>query len=126
MTIENTLTPPPFVEKFQYKGCEQVNDPVTRKRVYVTPDGDRLPSVTTILSSTKDMTHLNEWKKRVGDCEGKDTVIDAHVAHHVEINNRPMQLGVLHWPQGLNHLIWSDDAHDELVRLIAWPATKPW
>ena len=61
-----------------------------------------------------------------GDCEGNDTVVDAHVAHHVEINNRPMQLGVLHWPQGLNHLIWSDDAHDELVRLIAWPATKPW
>jgi genome maintenance exonuclease 1 len=59
-------TPPPFVERFQYKNCEQVNDPVTRKRVYVTPDGERLPSVTTILSATKDMTHLNEWKQRVG------------------------------------------------------------
>src|SRR6056300_2065487 len=68
MTDETiTMTPPPFVERFQYKGCEQVNDPVTRKRVYVTPDGDRLPSVTTILSATKDMTHLNEWKKRVGE-----------------------------------------------------------
>jgi genome maintenance exonuclease 1 len=64
MTI--TITPPPFVERFQYKECKQINDPVTRKRVYATPDGERLPSVTTILSATKDMTHLNEWKKRVG------------------------------------------------------------
>ena len=62
-----TTLPPPFVERFQYKNCQQVNDPVTRKRVYLTPDGERLPSVTTILSSTKDMTHLNEWKKRIGE-----------------------------------------------------------
>lgn len=62
-----TINPPPFVEKFQYKSCQQINDPVTRKRVYLTPDGEKLPSVTTILSSTKDMTHLNEWKKRVGE-----------------------------------------------------------
>ncbi len=61
------LQPPPFVEKFTYKNCIQVNDPVTRKRVYQTPDGESLPSVTTILSSTKDMTHLNEWKKRIGE-----------------------------------------------------------
>lgn len=60
-------TPPPFVEKFKYKNCVQVNDPITRKRVYQTPDGETLPSVTTILSSTKDMTALNEWKKRIGE-----------------------------------------------------------
>jgi genome maintenance exonuclease 1 len=62
----NTISPPPFAERFQYKNCQQVNDPVTRKRVYLTPDGESLPSVTTILSATKDMTHLNEWKQRVG------------------------------------------------------------
>ena len=61
-----TLIPPPFIERYQYKACQQINDPVTRKRVYLTPDGEKLPSVTTILSATKDMTHLNEWKKRVG------------------------------------------------------------
>lgn len=65
--MTNTFTPPPFVERFQYKPCQQINDPVTRKRVYLTPDGESLPSVTTILSATKDMTHLNEWKKRVGE-----------------------------------------------------------
>ena len=60
------LQPPPFIERIQYKNCTQINDPVTRKRVYLTPDGLKTPSVTTILSATKDMTHLNEWKKRVG------------------------------------------------------------
>jgi genome maintenance exonuclease 1 len=62
-----TINPPPFVERFQYKNCQQINDPVTRKRVYATPDGEKLPSVTTILSATKDMTALNEWKKRIGE-----------------------------------------------------------
>ena len=61
------LTPPPFVERFQYKNCQQINDPITRKRVYLTPDGESLPSVTTILGATKDMTALNEWKKRIGE-----------------------------------------------------------
>ena len=60
-------TPPPFIERFQYKNCQQINAPVTRKRVYQTPDGEKLPSVTTILSATKDQTHLIEWRKRVGE-----------------------------------------------------------
>jgi genome maintenance exonuclease 1 len=62
----NIYTPPPFVERHQYKACQQVNDPVTRKRVYLTPDGLKTPSVTTILGATKDQTHLIEWRKRVG------------------------------------------------------------
>ena len=71
------FTPPPFIERFQYKNCTQVNDPVTRKRVYLTPDGESLPSVTTILSATKDMTHLNEWKKRVGEEKAKQITTEA-------------------------------------------------
>ena len=70
-------TPPPYIERFQYKGCEQINDPVTRKRVYLTPDGERLPSVTTILSATKDTTHLDEWKKRVGEEKAKQITTEA-------------------------------------------------
>ena len=66
MNNENA-TPPPFVERYKYNDLKQINDKVTRKRVYLTPDGEKLPSVTTILSSTKDMTHLIEWRKRVGE-----------------------------------------------------------
>jgi len=76
MTI-TTYTPPPFVERFQYKNCQQINDPITRKRVYKTPDGEKLPSVTTILSATKDMTHLNEWKKRVGHEKAQQITTEA-------------------------------------------------
>ena len=71
------FTPPPFVEKFQYKNCQQINDPTTKKRVYLTPDGESLPSVTTILSATKDMTHLNEWKKRIGEEKAKQITTEA-------------------------------------------------
>jgi genome maintenance exonuclease 1 len=74
---EQILTPPPFVERFQYKNCKQVNDPVTRKRVYLTPDGESLPSVTTILSATKDMTHLNEWKDRIGHAKAQQITTEA-------------------------------------------------
>jgi genome maintenance exonuclease 1 len=73
----NQFNPPPFVERFQYKNCQQINDPVTRKRVYLTPDGESLPSVTTILSATKDMTALNEWKKRVGEQKAKEITTEA-------------------------------------------------
>lgn len=39
------------------------------KRVYLTPAGNRVPSVTTVLSGTKDMSFLKEWRKRVGNAE---------------------------------------------------------
>jgi hypothetical protein len=77
MTELLQLQPPPFIEKFQYKSCKQINDPVTRKRVYLTPDGESLPSVTTILSATKDMTALNEWKKRVGEQKAQQITSEA-------------------------------------------------
>lgn len=71
------ISPPPFVERFQYKECKQINDPVTRKRVYATPDGERLPSVTTILSATKDMTALNEWRDRIGHAKAQAITTEA-------------------------------------------------
>ena len=76
MNNENP-TPPPFVERYKYNDLKQINDKVTRKRVYLTPDGEKLPSVTTILSSTKDMTHLIEWRKRVGEANAKRITTEA-------------------------------------------------
>lgn len=35
-------------------------------RFYTTPEGKVYPSVTTVLSATKDQTYLLEWKKRIG------------------------------------------------------------
>ena len=66
---------PPFVEKFKYHTLKQINE--NGKRVYETPQGDRIPSVTTILSKTKDMTHLIEWKQRVGEEQAQRIVREA-------------------------------------------------
>lgn len=72
-----TYLPPPFISPFEYQSCKQINDPVTRKRLYQTPDNEKLVSVTTILSATKDMTALNEWKKRVGTVRAQQITTEA-------------------------------------------------
>jgi hypothetical protein len=36
-------------------------------RLYLTPDGESLPSVTSVLSKTKDKEFLKRWKQRVGE-----------------------------------------------------------
>ena len=48
-------------------------------RTYLTPSGG-VPSVTTILSKTKDMTFLKEWKKRVGEKEA-DKIVKRSINH---------------------------------------------
>ena len=53
--------------KFDYKPLSRVTE--DGKRLYATPDGKRLPSVTTVLDRTKPeekKAALNEWRKRVG------------------------------------------------------------
>ena len=52
---------------YEYKKLSR--DESTGKRLYACPDGTKVPSVTTVLDSTKDKTFLIEWRKRVGDAE---------------------------------------------------------
>jgi genome maintenance exonuclease 1 len=40
-------------------------------RVYISPEGATLPSVTRILAATKDESALDDWKKRVGEMEAE-------------------------------------------------------
>ena len=58
-----------FVERYPYDQIKRVT--TEGRRHYATPDGRQVPSVTTILSATKDMTHLNAWKKRIGEQEAQ-------------------------------------------------------
>jgi len=53
-----------YVEKYPYGDLNRQSK--NGKRHYETPDGRLVPSVTTVLSATKDMTHLHAWRKRVG------------------------------------------------------------
>jgi hypothetical protein len=56
----------PIRKKFVYAKLEQHNDPGGR-----TYGDDRLPSVTHILSKTKDGDHLKKWVERVGEEEAE-------------------------------------------------------
>ena len=53
-----------YIQKYPYGELAKITK--NHKRHYETPDGRQVPSVTTVLSSTKDMTHLHAWRKRVG------------------------------------------------------------
>lgn len=61
------------VDKFQYKELKK-ETAESGSRVYLTPAGARVPSVTTVLSGTKDMTFLKEWRKRVGEKQANEIV----------------------------------------------------
>ncbi len=78
-----------FNPKFQYQTLKRVES--NGSRLYETPAG-KVASVTTILDSTKDKTHLMEWRKRVGDAEanriskeaaGLGTVRHTHLENYV-------------------------------------------
>lgn len=84
-----------FNSKYKYEKLTRIDGP---SRLYATPDGSRVPSVTTILSATADKTALVEWRKRVGDAEatristesaGLGTLVHKHVENFIEGIERP-------------------------------------
>lgn len=64
-----------ITNKFDYKTIERKS--INGKRKYLTPDGKAVASVTSILDSTKDKTHLIAWKKRVGETKAQEIVTEA-------------------------------------------------
>lgn len=64
--------------KFNYTTLER--ETIDGSRKYRTPDGNRLPSVTTILDATKSEEQrrsLLEWKKRVGEKKATEITTEA-------------------------------------------------
>jgi hypothetical protein len=67
-----------LTEKFDYSPINR--ESVDGKRLYATPDGSKVPSVTTILDKTKPyekVKALMEWKKRVGEVKAQEIVTEA-------------------------------------------------
>lgn len=56
-------------DKYTYP--KLTRDETTGIRLYKTPEGDLVPSVTTILSKTKDMSGLRNWENRIGKKEAE-------------------------------------------------------
>lgn len=61
--------------KFNYLPLKRVESPDGRR--YIVGENRPLPSVTTILSKMKDMTHLNEWKNRIGEAAAEKIKVEA-------------------------------------------------
>ena len=60
---------------YEYKEIKRKS--VDGKRKYLTPDGNAVASVTTILDNTKDKTHLIAWRKRVGEKKAQEITTEA-------------------------------------------------
>ena len=46
-------------------------------RLYLTPDGEALPSVTSILGRTKDKSFLKKWRQKVGEKKAEQIIKDS-------------------------------------------------
>jgi genome maintenance exonuclease 1 len=67
-----------LTEKYNYTPISR--ESVEGKRLYATPDGSKVPSVTTILDKTKPLEKklaLANWKKRVGEAKAQEIVTEA-------------------------------------------------
>jgi hypothetical protein len=86
----------PIRNKFVYPKLKRVDLPTGR--VYTLDGTDPVPSVTTILSATKDRQHLDAWEERIGKEEANRIKNDAatvgtHMHSVVErlLLNRPLE-----------------------------------
>ena len=67
-----------LIEKYQYTALSR--DDTSGKRLYATPDGSKVPSVTTILDKTKPAEAreaLANWKKAVGEEKARQITTEA-------------------------------------------------
>jgi ATP-dependent exoDNAse (exonuclease V) beta subunit len=64
-----------ITKKYDYQPISRKE--VDGKRLYATPDGNAVASVTTILDATKDKTHLVAWRKRVGPIKAQEITTEA-------------------------------------------------
>jgi len=63
-----------IIKKYNYAELKRQDGD---SRLYLTPDGDALPSVTTILSKTKDKTFLKQWRAKVGEANAEKIIRDS-------------------------------------------------
>ncbi len=64
--------------KFKYEAIKRIDTPEGRR--YATPDGEKLPSVTTVLSATTPIEKkqaLQEWRNRVGHKKAQEITTEA-------------------------------------------------
>ncbi len=115
-----------FVDRFEYCQLEKITAK-DGSRVYVTPNKERLPSVTTILSATGDKTGLEKWRERVGEIQaekerkeaaGIGSLLHAHLEAYVMDQPRP---------SGSNHVrVMAKNMADVLIERGLCRVTEIW
>ena len=63
-----------IIQKYNYAELKRQDGD---SRLYLTPDGEALPSVTTVLSKTKDKTFLKKWRQKVGEKKAEQIIKDS-------------------------------------------------
>jgi genome maintenance exonuclease 1 len=103
--------------RFDYQPMNRVSE--DGRRLYATPDGKKLPSVTTILDRTKpeeSRRALNEWKQRVGvekaqqittEAANRGTRMHSYLEHYVKTGEIK--------PAGTNPYAWASHVMAQTV-----------
>ena len=106
-----------ITQRYQY--APLTRESVNGQRLYATPDGNKLPSVTTILDKTKPAEKrmaLENWKRRIGhekaqqistEAANRGTRMHSYLEHYV-INS-------VHKDRGTNPFSWASHAMAEVV-----------
>jgi predicted small secreted protein len=63
-----------LIKKYNYADLKRQDGD---SRLYLTPDGESLPSVTTILNKTKDKSFLKQWRAKVGEANAEKIIRDS-------------------------------------------------
>ena len=63
-----------LIKKYNYADLKREDGDV---RLYLTPDGKSLPSVTSVLSKTKDRSFLKKWREKVGEKKAEEIIRDS-------------------------------------------------
>lgn len=109
-----------IIERFNYKDLSRKQ--VNGRRLYNTPDGDAVPSVTTILDKTKPrevVEALANWRKAVGHQKAKEITHEAAcrgTRMHKYLENYVNDGGVLATPGSNPYAKQANKMADQIVR----------
>ena len=119
-----------IVQKYNYADLKKLDGAT---RLYLTPDGESLPSVTSILGKTKDKSFLKQWRARVGEKNAEKIIADSdqigtalhlYIEHYVnehaykDLTDIGIQAGkmaqvIIDHDQGLKKVseVWGSEVH---------------
>ena len=63
-----------LIKKYNYADLKRQDGDV---RLYLTPDGESLPSVTSVLNKMKDRSFLKKWRQKIGEKKAEQIIRDS-------------------------------------------------